>query len=609
MRRMPRRCHPSSLPPKSKRIWRLTAVAALLTALCVCQNPAQSQQRNGPLAPPGSAFINLTSVRSTRLSNAVRVELRFDGTVQVFADPIANGWIDFPNDELKLFPVSVIKFRVVNARSQAGAFFDISVYPVSHVEVSIPIGAKEGVGLDVAIPLYTPAWFKGIETRENSWSGWETEKLPTFYIQESQDHRSIIVTVASDRQSEPPLRLKTPEDAASLHQELDVALVDGVLQVSALNVSLHSFAEALSAATGIRITVDDEVRKTVSLYLPATDVEEVIDTLCRGYGLSAAQVGDSIVISQASPSSGSRFATVQTRLIPLNYLKARDAVDLLPTFTRRFVRESDEHNAIMVSAPDYLADKIQADLSKLDKPAPQISVQLTAVEFSDRSDIEAAFGITAKAQSLTAATDSNTGDVWFSTLGNAVEEYSARIRGLCQSGKAKLVASSQATVLNGEKATLFVGAKKLIQVRVTTWRGRQEEILMDVNIGTRLNVVPWTGGSGDITVKLTPEVSNVVSLDPQTGMPTLQIRRYEGTMRVADGDTVVIGGLKQTVDIPSRRRIPFLGHIPIIGALFTKKARSIDRSEMVLLLTAKVVNPEKISPKANQTPTEPAKPR
>ncbi|MGC8833482.1 MAG: hypothetical protein ACP5R4_05445, partial [Armatimonadota bacterium] len=439
---MPKQCRPSNPVPKSRRIWHLTAAALLLAALFACPNSAQSQQRNGPLAPPGSAFINLTSVRSARLSNAVRVELRFDGTVQVFADPIASGWIDFPNNEPKLFPISVIKFRVVNARSQAGAFFDVSIYPVSHVEVSIPIGAKEGIGLDVAVPLYTPAWFKGINTREEDWGGWETEKLPTFYIQESQDHRSVIVTVASDRQAESPLRAKTQEDASKLHQELDVSLVDGVLRVGALNVSLHSLVEALSATTGIRITVDDEVRKTVSLYLPATDVQEVIDTLCRGYGLSAAQVGDSIVISQASPSSGSRFATVQTRLIPLNYLKARDAVEFLPTFTRRFVRESPEHNALMVSAPDYLADKIQADLSKLDKPAPQINVQLTALEFSDRSDVETAFGITAKARSFTAVTDLNTGDVWFSTLSDAVEEYSARVRGLCQSGKAKVIASS-----------------------------------------------------------------------------------------------------------------------------------------------------------------------
>lgn len=570
----------------------LCAVAAVLSAACVIllDRQGSAQPMNGPLAGAGSAFVNLISVRSTRLANAVRVELRFDGTFQFFADPIANGWIDFPRDEPTPYPVSTIRFRIVNARSQAGSFFDVSSYPVSHVEVAIPVGAIEGVGLDVTIPLYTPAWFKGMRTQSDSWEGWDTEHLPRFFIQESQDRRSLIITVESDRQTEAEPKTKSEADAAKLRQELDISMSAGVLSVRALNVSISAFAEALSTATGVRIAVDDEVQRIITMNLPATDLGEVLDVLCRGYGLVCARVGEAYIVSQAVPRVGSRAGALETAVVPLRYLKPRLAVDCLPDFLRRVARESPDYNAVVVTGPDYLVEKVTADLRKLDRPTPQIRVYVTAVAFSDEKQAEQVFGVSAQARSFRATTDSGGGDVWYATGGGPQEEYLAAVRALEQQGKARIMSSTQVAVVNGKEAALFVGARKLIQVRVSTWRGRQEEILMDVDIGTRLRVTPWTGGSGEITMELRPEVGNIVARDPATGMPTLQVRRYRGTVRVADGDTVIIGGLTQHVDVRSRRRIPVLGQLPLVGWLFTSPRRSVETSEVVLLVSARIEN-------------------
>ena len=563
--------------------------AVLWLLICGLLVPQQTgaQTMEAPLAPPGSAFVNLTSVRSTRLSNAVRIELRFDGTLLFFADPIASHWIDFPNDQLILYPTSTIGFRIVNARSQAGSFFDVSSYPVSHVEVAIPVGAIEGVGLDVTIRLYTPAWFKGMRTQSDMFEGWDTPHLPRFFIQESQDRRSLIITVESDRQTEVVSRTKSEADAAKLKQELDVSVSAGVLSVSALNVDISTFAEALSAATGVRIVIDDEVQRIITMHLPATDLGEVLEVLCKGYGLARARVGEAWVLSQAIPRAGSRSGAGETAVVPLGYLKARDAVDSLPDFLRRVVRESPDHNAVVVTGPDYLVQKVTADLRRLDQPTKQIRVYMTAVEFADEQAAEQALGVSAQARSLRMSADGGAGDVWYATGPGPQEEYLARIRALEQKGTARVISSTQVAVVNGEEANLFVGSRKLIQVRVSTWRDRQEEILIDVDIGTKLRVTPWTGGNGEITMMLIPEVGTMASRDPTTGMPTLQVRRYRGTVRVADGDTVMVGGLVQHVAVPSRRRIPVLGQLPLVGWLFTSPRRSADKSEVVLLVSAR----------------------
>lgn len=567
---------------------RLRATVALVVCAVLANRACSAQPANGPLAPPGSAFVNLTSVRSTRLSNAVRVELRFDGTFQLFVDPEANGWIESSDGQPTPHPTPVIQFRILNARSQAGSFFDVSSYPISHVEVAIPVGAIEGIGLDVTIPLYTAAWFKGMRTQSDILEGWPVEHLPRFFIQESQDRRSLIITVESDRQTAEELRGKSDADAAKQRHELDISVSGGVLSVRALNVSVAEFAEALSAATGTRIAVDDEVRRTVTMVLPATDLNEVLDSLCRGYGLACARVGEAYVLVQAIPREGSHSAAPETAVIPLRYLNAKTAVDCLPDFLRRVVRESPDHNAVVITGPGYLVEKVTADLRKLDRPTPQVRVYVTAVELANSELIHRVFQASGQARSLRFSADSESGDLWYATGPGDYEEYVGQVRALQDSGQARILSSTQALVLNGEEANLFLGSRKLIQVRVSTWH-RQEETLIDVDIGTRLRVTPRTIGNGEITLTLGPEVGTLATRDPATGMPTLEIRRYRGTVRVASGDTVIIGGLNQHVALRSRRRIPVLGQLPLVGWLFTSSRRSVDRSEVVVLVSVRSV--------------------
>ncbi len=110
----------------------------------------------------------------------------------------------------------------------------------------------------------------------------------------------------------------------------------------------------------------------------------------------------------------------------------------------------------------------------------------------------------------------------------------------------------------------------------------------------------WTGENGDITCTVAPEVSNIVELDRLTGLPTLSSRRASTTVRVKDGETIMIGGLTQRQDYYTTRKIPILGDLPIIGALGRSKSRTSTNNELVILITPRLLTESGHLPNAEE---------
>jgi type II secretory pathway component GspD/PulD (secretin) len=141
---------------------------------------------------------------------------------------------------------------------------------------------------------------------------------------------------------------------------------------------------------------------------------------------------------------------------------------------------------------------------------------------------------------------------------------------------------------NGHEAQIFIGAMRFIKVTFVQW-GQQQERIQSVPVGVRLTVTPWTGGNREITTHVIAEVSNIVEVDATTGLPLLSTRRAESTVRAGDGETIVIGGLTQRQQEKRRKKIPILGEIPILGNLFRYSTTSDINSELVLLITPRVL--------------------
>jgi pilus assembly protein CpaC len=168
----------------------------------------------------------------------------------------------------------------------------------------------------------------------------------------------------------------------------------------------------------------------------------------------------------------------------------------------------------------------------------------------------------------------------------------AVIRGFRTTGEVRTLAEPNLIAMDGEPASFLAGGEFPFPMsqgefgRVTVeWR----------EFGVRLNFLPTITAGGAIRLRVAPEVS---SLDFTSGLviagfaiPSMLTRRAETTVELREGQTFAIAGLLDNNTLESVTRLPLLGDLPIIGALFRSRLRREDRMELLVLVTPWLVGP------------------
>lgn len=551
----------------------------LLGVLCACSH-AQ-----------GTAYCNITRISASRVPNAVQVTIQADGTMNV-----QSNITDFLNlDALKTGsfqdlpkPVTSLPFTITNARMKVSSFTDIGIYPVSHVEVSAPPDAPEGIGVSLRVALLTQVAVESVQTPRGFDLTDPWRKGAIANVKMSPDSTSIIITVVADRQTMqvPALRVAPPGAPVNL----SVAAANGSVSIHALNADLKDMLRRLAIATGTDFVLDGSTDHTVSLWLDDVSLRDALDSIAVAYGLSVTSTGPSIRISDADVRSVPSLERSAMATIALRNTTASAARDSLPEFLLHYVAADTEQNTLEVSGPAYLAEKLRADIGVLDVPLPQVDVSAEAVEFSDTDDFEVLLGADVRDKSHQVSFQADEGGITFRSLDSPPAAVQARLQALEATGRARLVAKSHATALLGQPANLFVGTQKLVKItRFDELVGEWVTEIITVDIGSKLAVKPLMVGEKGITVHVEPSVSTISEIESVTGLPTVFTRNASTTMRVCDGDTVIVGGLGMRQAERSSRGIPFLRNLPIVGGLFVLPGRSLPRSELVYLLTVHVL--------------------
>jgi general secretion pathway protein D len=113
------------------------------------------------------------------------------------------------------------------------------------------------------------------------------------------------------------------------------------------------------------------------------------------------------------------------------------------------------------------------------------------------------------------------------------------------------------------------------------------------DVGVILNITPQINQERFVRLKISQEVSQVVSQDEKTGQPTTLKREAKTTVVIKDGQTIVIGGLIDETGNKTSYKMPLLGDIPIIGNLFRSRTEKLDKKNLYIFLTPHVIeNPE-----------------
>lgn len=170
--------------------------------------------------------------------------------------------------------------------------------------------------------------------------------------------------------------------------------------------------------------------------------------------------------------------------------------------------------------------------------------------------------------------------------------FAATLDALIKEGEGELLAAPSMITLEGKPGIFFVGDEVRYIVLVQQTPQGQNVLTETANVGVQLRVAGDVSPDGYITLNLHPEVS-VLQLEKDTAtgitLPIITRRFTDHVVRVKSGETLVIGGLIRDEELDILSKVPVLGDLPILGKLFRHKQKTKNHSEVVMFITATIL--------------------
>jgi general secretion pathway protein D len=161
-----------------------------------------------------------------------------------------------------------------------------------------------------------------------------------------------------------------------------------------------------------------------------------------------------------------------------------------------------------------------------------------------------------------------------------------------QDGRTNVLANPRIRVKNHDKAKIHIGDKVPVITTTATGTGFVSESVNYLDVGLKLEVEPTVYLEDEVGIKVGLEVSNIVrEIQSKTGTLTYQVgtRNAATTLRLKDGETQVLAGLISDEDRRTAAKVPLLGDLPVVGRLFGSHNDTASKTEIVLLITPRVV--------------------
>jgi type II secretory pathway component GspD/PulD (secretin) len=332
-----------------------------------------------------------------------------------------------------------------------------------------------------------------------------------------------------------------------------------------------------------------------------TLAKQLADALPRGTIIASDRRTSTILVTatplvlaraEALVRAFDRATDFQSAALPMRFVKASDALRALqatfPIVAPASAYAADQQNAIIVGGPaDFIAQAGDV-LRNIDRPGRQVryEVRVTDISPSDTSNVGLLFG------GLALNGQPSPGQTSTSFVSNSVA-INATLNALVTRGRASILAQPSLSTLNNVQASLLVGQQfPLVYFDART--GTQQ--VQFANVGVNLSVSPTIGADGAITTELETDYSTIVNF--VNNFPVIGTRKAQSTLRVRDGETIVIAGLFQDIDASSVSKVPFLGDLPIVGEVFKNRQRSSAKDEIIFLITPHLVADLDVAPPA-----------
>jgi type IV pilus assembly protein PilQ len=378
----------------------------------------------------------------------------------------------------------------------------------------------------------------------------------------------------------------------------------------------------LSQEGGFDILASRNVTGTVTASLTDVDIDTALSAILKTAGFVARRENGIVYVGtpadfQLMDQTQDR---IQVRVYRPNYVKAAELEKLITPLLSPTVGKVTVSSAAQVDIPsdqtktggddfagsdvvmvrDYAAVLAQVDQLFADVDVCPKQVSIEAMIINVKLDDQYKMGV-----NWAALRDQNNIRL---VVGNPLESLSGLTAGegglkfgfldaslalfidaLEKIGDTNVIAAPRVLCLNKQRAEIQIG-EQLGYVNTTVTQTFSTQSVSFLDVGTLLRIRPFIGNDGQIRMEVHPELSTgTVTISGGLTLPNKSVTQVTTNVMCADGRTIVIGGLIREDLKTTTSQVPFVGNLPWLGPVFRTKTEDVERSEIIVLITPRIV--------------------
>ena len=451
-------------------------------------------------------------------------------------------------------------------------------------------------------------------------------------VQSQQSQTAFAVAQLQQRAPLPaPLPIQaTPSDAgeeelpaeSNLTTQVTIDPKSKLIDIVTQNDDIRDVLEILGEAGSLNILVSPKVEGEVSASLRQVTIEKALTALLKSKGLVFQRDDDIIYVGTAEELQGMTHVAeeIDTKVYHPNYVSAAELqtliTPLLSTDVGRITVSSPPTVGIAANATDAggntfsgndvvmvrdyvtILDEIDQLVAKVDLAPLQVAIEATilSVKLGDKETLGVDFELLRNKDTIRVVSGTPLDSLATASFKDGLKvgfldsSLFAFINALETIGETSVVASPRVMCLNKQKAEILIGSE-LGYVNTTVTATAAIQSVEFLEVGTKLIIRPYISGDGRIRMEVHPELSTG-SVRVQEGftLPDKEVTQVTTNIMCFSESTVVIGGLIREDLVTSSTQIPVLGKLPLVGPVFQQHTEDIDRHEILVLLTPRIVS-------------------
>lgn len=363
--------------------------------------------------------------------------------------------------------------------------------------------------------------------------------------------------------------------------------------------------ELLSKSAGVNFILDRDLRQDlkVSVFVKHTTIEAALQNI-----FSSSQLGKKILDENSvliyPLNKKADYEEIVIRTFYLNNVDPKQVMSLLKTMLRvKDVFIDDKLNVLVIRDTAETVKLVEKLIASYDLSDPEVLLEVEVLEINSNKLLNLGVNypntLSVGVSGATAPASNGSTSLTFKELQNlnanngfiSFTNPVFVLNLLATDSDSKLLANPRIRVKNHKKAKIHIGDRVPV-ITTTTNTNSTSESVNYLDVGIKLEVEPSVMVSDEVSIDIGLEVSNIAKeITSKSGTLTYQVgtRNANTTLRLKNGETQVLAGLINDTERSSSNRVPGLSSLPIIGRLFANKNDTHDKSEIVLLITPRIV--------------------